>query len=246
MGHIISEDGVATDPDKTKAVREMPKPRTKKELKSALGLFSYFRKYIRDFSRVAAPLHKQIKIPAPEDGQTVTEANRKNFMRNKLVWDKEMETSWAAIIDALTSPPVLTHPDWNSTFEVHADACKHGLGCVLIQKQSDGKDKVIMFASKSLTDVESRYATWELEAYACVWGVGVFRQYLLPPFGRKFKIFTDSTAVTFALNPQRKDRSARLAHWMVQMSEYEYEILHRTGSSNVVADHLSRNPLPCA
>jgi hypothetical protein len=142
----------------------------------------------------------------------------------------------------LTTAPILAHPDWNEPFVVHADACKHGLGATLTQKHADGTERVIMYASKSLTEVEQNYWTWELESYACVWAVtSVFKQYLLPPYGRKFLMFTDNSAVSSIFDPAKQGGfSSRVAHWKLRLSEYDYEIKHRPGSANILADTLSR------
>jgi hypothetical protein len=126
----------------------------------------------------------------------------------------------------------------------------HGLGAALMQKDSMNNISVVMFASKSLTDTESRYSTWEVEALCCVWAVtGVFKQYLRPPFGGQFKLFTDNVAVSKLFDPNKKkdDLNARLCHWIMKLSEYDYTVHHRSGASNAVADHLSRCPLinPC-
>jgi hypothetical protein len=95
-----------------------------------------------------------------------------------------------------------------------------------------------MYASKSLTEVEQKYQTWELEAYACVWAVtAVFKQYLLPPYGRKFVIYTDNSTV---FDQAKTNFSSRVAHWKLRLSEYDYEIKHLGGKLNTLADHLSR------
>jgi exodeoxyribonuclease III len=235
LGHIVSHEGINLDPDKAKAVCEMPQPTTRKQLRSTLGFFGYFRKYIKDYSRIVSPLQVQLR------GSTVE--NSKAHARGRVDWTSaEARKSWKSLITALTTAPILTHPDWGAPFIVHVDACNHGLGATLTQKHADGRETVVMYASKSLTEIERRYQTWELEAYACVWAVtSIFRQYLLPPYGRRFTIFTDSSAVAGVFNPSRVNGfTSRVAHWKLRLSEYDYEIRHRAGVLNLAADHLSR------
>ena len=234
LGHIISEEGVGLDPDKAKAVLDMPRPTTRKQLRSTLGMFSYFRKYIASFSRIVSPLQIQLRGGTKDD---------KNFAKGKVDWDnKEAKEAWNYMTKALTSAPILMHPDWNSPFIVYVDACKHGLGATLAQKQPDGTENIVMYASKSLTEIEQKYHVWELEAYAAVWAVTrVFKQYLLPPYGRKFTIYTDNTAVASVFDPAKTNGfTSRVAHWKLRLSEYDYVVKHYPGVANVVADNLSR------
>ena len=198
LGHIISETGVAVDPDKIKAVTEMKRPETVKELKSALGFLSYFRKYIPGFSRLASPLLQELKG---------TKAKLKSQSRAKILWPDSHQSAWEMLTAALVAAPILAHPDWLSQFEVHCDACMHGLGAALMQKDSMNNNTVVMFASKSLTDTETRYSVWEMEALCCVWAVtGVFQQYLRPPFGGQFKLFTDNVAVSKSLTLTKRKK----------------------------------------
>jgi exodeoxyribonuclease III len=237
LGHVISKEGIRLDEDKTKAVADMPKPKTRKQLRSTLGFFGYFRKYIKGFSRIVSPLQTQLRGGTKDD---------KVHSRGKVDWtDPAATRAWDYIIKALTTPPILTHPDWSEPFSVHVDACKHGLGAVLTQKRSDGLECIIMYASKSLTEIEQRYQTWELEAYACVWAVtNIFKQYLLPPYGKKFKLYTDNSAISkvFSLDKQN-GLSSRVAHWKLRLSEYDYDIIHTPGKLHTVPDMLSRCPL---
>jgi len=212
----------------------MPKPRTRKQLRSTLGFFGYFRKYIKDYSRIVSPLQVQLRGGSKDD---------KSHAKSKVDWeDTAVQGAWTTLTSALGTAPILAHPDWNTPFAVHVDACKHGLGATLTQTHSDGSENVIMYASKSLTDIEQKYQTWELEAYACVWAVSsVFKPYLLPPYGRRFTLHTDNSAISSLFDPAKKlGFSSRVAHWKLRLSEYDYEIKHHPGKQNIVADTLSR------
>ena len=234
LGHIISCEGIGLDPDKAKAVCEMPPPVTRKQLRSTLGFMGYFRKYIKDYSRIVSPL--QIQLRGGEKGD-------KKHAKGKVDWSSdEVKDAWKFLIEALTSAPILSHPDWTCPFIVHVDACKHGLGATLTQKYDDGTETVVMYASKSLTPTEQKYNIWELECMAAVWAVTkVFKQYLLPPYGGKFTIYTDNSTVASVFNPERENGfSSRVAHWKLRLSEFDYVISHKPGKTNVLADHLSR------
>jgi len=238
LGHIVSAEGIGLDPDKAKAICEMAPPVTKKQLRSTLGVFSYFRKYIRSYARIANPLQLQLKGMAKDD---------KTHKASKVDWrSQEVKDSWDQLKEALTSAPILCHPNWNVPFIVHTDASKKGLGATLTQINEDGTEMVVQYASKSLTDAETRYQIWELEAYAAVWAVTkIFKQYLLPPFGRTFELYTDNSTVASVFDPAKENGfSSRVAHWRLRLSEYSYTIKHLPGKANIVADLLSRSCLP--
>ena len=125
-------------------------------------------------------------------------------------------------------------------FIVHTDACAHGLGAVLSQKTGD-KERVIYYASRSLTDVEQRYAIWELEALAVVWALRVFRMWL---YTSEFDIFTDSTAIARVMKGTGDGNADnhRITRWLLAIQAYNCKIYHRPGAKNGNADGLSRNP----
>ncbi|GBM50685.1 Retrovirus-related Pol polyprotein from transposon opus [Araneus ventricosus] len=147
LGHIISADGVKTDPEKTKTVVDWPRPETVHDLRSFLGLCTYYRRFVRNFSAKARPLHK------------LTEA-RSNFN-----WTEECEKSFNSLIQALTTSPVLTYPRTDKEFILDTDASNEGIGAVLSQKIGN-EECVIAYFSKSLGKPERNYCITRKELLA--------------------------------------------------------------------------------
>ena len=142
--------------------------------------------------------------------------------------------------DALTEDPVLAHPDWEIPFELHCDASIVGLGCVLTQRIG-GVERVVSYASRSITDAESNYSIWELECLAIVWATRLFRMYLT---GSEFKVITDSSTAAHIIGPNSKSASGRLLRWSLALQDFwPFAVEHRAGKRHGNADGLSRNPL---
>jgi hypothetical protein len=138
LGHVVSKEGIATDPEKIKVVQNWPVPQNVTEVKSFLGLCSYYRRYIHNFSTIARPLNR------------LTEKNR------DFIWKEDCEFAFEELKKHLTSSPVLAHPDYSTPFLVDTDASGEGLRAVFAQV-IDGKEQVISYASRSLTKSEKRY-----------------------------------------------------------------------------------------
>ena len=152
LGHVVSAEGVATDPTKTEAVSQWPTPRTLKDLSSFLGFASYYRRLVPGFTQTAAPLHK-LEAKISEKGK-----NKKGTITSEY-WEGECHEAFA---------PVLAYPDYTKPFIVETDASDKGLGAVLSQKQ-DGKLRVIACASRGLRGVErnmKNYSSMKLQLLA--------------------------------------------------------------------------------
>ncbi|GBM61026.1 Retrovirus-related Pol polyprotein from transposon 297 [Araneus ventricosus] len=134
LGHVISAEGVKTDPGKIKAVVDWPRPETVHDLKSFLGLCTYYRRFVKNFSTIARPLHK------------FTEA-KSNFN-----WTEECEKSFNNLKQALTSSPILTYPRTDKDFILDTDASNEGIGAVLSQK-IENEERAIAYFSKSLGQI---------------------------------------------------------------------------------------------
>ena len=226
VGHIVSAAGIEPDPDKVKAIWHM-RVDSKATLMTFIGMISYYRKFITHLSKVAHPLSIVLK----------KELKFKKFRK----WS-QMELE--AINDLklqLVRRPILAHPDWSLPFELHTDACREGLSGILTQTQN-GKEVVICYASRTPTEAEKKYQIFELEFLAVVWACQHYRMYLALPFAFPFKIVTDNDAVKWIM--ERHKFNSRLMHWVLQMSAYDYTIVHRAGKKHGDADALSRNNLP--
>ncbi|GBN59646.1 Retrovirus-related Pol polyprotein from transposon 297, partial [Araneus ventricosus] len=218
LGHIISADGVKTDPEKTKAVVDWPRPETVHDLRSFLGLCTYYRRFVRNFSAIARPLHK------------LTEA-RSNFN-----WTEECEKSFNSLKQALITSPVLTYPRTDKEFILDTDASNEGIGAVLSQKIGN-EECVIAYFSKSLGKPERNYCVTRKELLAIVKSIEHFHHYL---YGRKFLLRTDHASLRWLLN--FREPEGQIARWIQRLQEYDFEIQHRKGTSHGNADALSRRP----
>jgi hypothetical protein len=194
-----------------------PVPKNQKQVKRFLGMASYYRKFIPQFSTTAEPINKLLK---------------KN---SDFLWSTDCETGFKQIIDALVNPPVLIYPDFTKSFILETDASTVGLGAVLAQKDKNGVNRPIGYGSRMLKDAEKNYSATELEALGVVWACEQFRAYL---YGRKFVIECDHNPLVFIDN--MKNKTSRVSRWRYNLSEFQYKIEYVKGSLNVKADALSR------
>ena len=221
LGHVVSSDGIRTDPKKTRAVSEFPVPTNVREVRSFVGLASYYRKFIPNFSKVAGPLHA---------------LTRKDVA---FLWTAECQLAFDNLKRLLTTTPLLVYPKFDRPFMVETDASGNGLGAVLAQRQDDCSVKPVAYASRSLQQHEQNYGITELEGLAVVWAVKHFRHYL---YGHTCEVYTDHEALKALLNTPRP--SGKLARWGMALQELDLKIFYRPGKGNSNADALSRSPLP--
>jgi hypothetical protein len=218
LGHVVGQDGVKPDPEKVDKIVNYPVPRNIRELRGVLGLFSYYRRFIKDFSQKASSLYELLK------------------KENEYIWTKDQQEAFEELKQLITTAPVVKYPDFDQPFLLYTDASINGLGAVLAQK--DGKlEPVIAYASRTLTAAEKNYGITELECLAIMWAVKYFRQYI---YGSKLTIITDHSALTWLLNSSSESTNRRLERWKIMLSEYDFDIQYRKGSTNANADALSR------
>ncbi|UYV75671.1 hypothetical protein LAZ67_13000963 [Cordylochernes scorpioides] len=220
LGYITSKHGIKPAEQNIKAVRNFPRPKKVKEVQSFLGMCSYYRKYIKDFSKIADPLTNLIKKSV------------------SFTWTERQEEAFQTLKTALLSPPILGHFNPNASTYVHTDASNIGIGATLVQ-DIGGEEKVISYSSRTLSKAEQNYSTTEKECLAVVWSMSKLRPYL---YGRHFKIVTDHHALCWLKN--LKDPTGRLARWALKIQEYDFDIIHKSGKKHLDADGLSRGPLP--
>ena len=178
LGHVVREEGVATDPEKVEVVTKWPLPQDVKDVRSFLGLCTYYRRFVPSFADVARPLHK-----LTEKGQP--------FM-----WTKECDSSFHRLKEARASIPVLAYPESEEPFMLDTDASNVGIGAVLSQVHQ-GDERVIAYYSQALSKPERNYCTTRRELLAIVKAIDHFNPYL---YGRKFTIKTDQASFQCLLN----------------------------------------------
>lgn len=225
LGHVITRTGIKPDPDLIKAVTNFPQPTKIRELQSFLGLTGYYRRFIKNYAKIAEPLLKQLR--------------NSSHNNHHLQWSRECAQAFETLKAKLTTAPIMNTPNFNQTFILELDACEYGLGAVLIQEY-DNKKYVIAYASRTLSNTERKYAATEREALAIVWATKHFRSYIE---GSKVLIRSDCKALEWMRNA--KDVTGRIARWAMKLSTFQIEgIQYRPGKENANADALSRNPVP--
>ena len=220
LGFVVSVHGVAMDPEKVSAIERFPTPTDLKSLRSFLGLASYYRRFVPNFSVIANPLFA---------------LTRKDAAFN---WNEPCQQAFDHLKMHLTTAPVLAYPDFSINFKLETDASGAGLGAVLSQTQKDGSTRPIAFASRTVQSSEVNYGIIELEALAVVWAVKHFCQYL---YGHKCQVITDHVALKSLLSTPHP--SGKLARWGLILQELDLAITYRPGKKNPKADALSRYPV---
>ena len=218
LGHIISADGIRADPGKIECVQDWPIPKNQTEVKSFVGLASYYRRFVKGFADIARPLHR------------LTEKGR------RFKWGEDCQQAFMQLKSSLVTAPVLAYPDPKKRFILDTDASEAGIGAVLSQEEG-GAECVVAYASRALTKEERRYATTKKELLAMVTFTKFFKHYLL---GKEFVLRTDHGSLRWLHNFQ--DLEGQLARWVEQLARFNYKIVHRPGKQHVNADALSRLP----
>ena len=219
LGHIVSSQGLATDPSKTQCIVDWPQPKNVREVRQFTGLCAYYRRYVRNFAQIARPLHQ------------LTEKDR------PFSWTEECTTAFNELKRLLTSSPILAYPIPGLEYILDSDASGEALGSVLSQIQ-DGHERVIGYYSRSFTRAERNYCVTRRELLAIVDSVKHWHCYL---YGSKCTVRTDHGSLAWLMrfsNPE-----SQLARWLETLSLYDLTIKFRPGRQNSNADAVSR--IPC-
>ena len=221
LGHVVGSGVLRPDESKTEKILQVSTPTTKKQVRSLLGLLSFYRRYIPGFASVAAPLTDLTK----ESGRSC----------RSIHWTPDCASALQEIQDILSRKPVLLLPRLDLPFVLQTDASSTGLGAVLLQEFEDSLHPVC-FASRKLLDREKRYSTIERECLAIVWAVHKFVRFL---WGVRFVLQTDHRPLTYLRTSNFKN--SRIMRWALSLQEFSFEVLPVSGQANVFADLLSRS-----
>lgn len=219
LGYEICGEGIRPGKYKTDAVKLFPVPKNVHEVRQFIGLASYFRKFVKDFSIIARPLTRLTKKNEPWH------------------FGSEQIEAYNTIKEKLVCRPVLALYDPRGILEVHTDACKFGVGAILLQDSGKGLQPISYF-SRQTSPEEQKFHSYELETLAVVTALNRFRVYLL---GVEFKLVTDCNAVKSTMT--KKDLIPRVARWWIAMQEFDFTIEYRKGLKMAHVDALSRNPV---
>ncbi|XP_076139108.1 uncharacterized protein LOC143122160 isoform X4 [Alosa pseudoharengus] len=218
LGYTIGRGLVKPQEAKLRAIQVWPRPITKKQVRSFLGLAGYYRRFIMDFATIAAPL-------------TELTTNRHSQM---VRWNPEAEAAFVDLKQVLCSSPILVAPDFKKDFIVQADASEVGLGAVLAQAH-DGEEHPVLYLSRKLLPREKNYSTMEKECLAVTWALESLRFYLL---GRRFTVVSDHAPLQWMA--RNRETNSRVTRWFLSLQAFNFSVVHRAGKRHGNADALSR------
>ena len=232
LGHVVSGKGISTNPKKIEAVSKWPTLKTVYDVRSFLGFVGYYRRFIKNFSRITKPIREVIT--------GLENQSKRAAKKTYIEWTDAANAAFEHLKTMCVSTPILAYPDYQLPFTLHTDSSTDGLGAVLYQKQ-DGKMRVIAYASRSVSKAESNYPAHKLEFLALKWAVcEKFHEYL---YGSKsFEVFTDNNPLTYVLTSAKLDACGQ--RWVAKLANYNFSIRYRCGVSNTEADALSRIKWP--
>ena len=213
VGHIVSEKGIRADPEKIDKVKNWPTPTNAEEVRKFTSFAGYYRRFVKDFSKIAKPLTELHPNTAVKSGKKVKSVK-------PFVWGKAQQEAFNKLKDLLSSPPVLGYANNDSPFELHTDASSSGLGAVLYQKQNE-EMRVISYASRGLKRSEKNYPAAKLEFLALKWAITEkLHDYL---YGANFTVVTDNNPLTYALSKAKLDATGH--RWLSALAPYDFNIL---------------------
>ena len=226
LGHVIDEVGIHPDPNKVQAILDIKAPTNVVELRRFLGMVTYLSKFSPNLSQKSKPLRDLLST------------------KNEWLWDKCQQDAFTQIKEELSSTPVLALYDPSKETIVSADASSYGLGAVLVQQQDNHQWKPVVYASRSLTPTEQKYAQIEKEALGITWACERFSDYLV---GMLFQIETDHKPLVSLLGVKNlEELPARIQRFRMRLMRFTFTISHTPGKDLTIADTLSRTPTAIA
>jgi len=214
LGHVVSVEGISVDPAKVANMVDWPRPTNITEVRSFLGMAGYYRRFVKDFSRIATPLTRLL---------------RKD---HKFVWTDDCEASFQELKQRLVTAPILIIVEGNKGYVVYSDASRQGLGHVLTQH-----GRVVAYASRNLKPHELNYPMHDLELVAVAFVLKIWRHYL---YGARCEIYTYHKSLKYIFT--QKELNLRQGRWLELLKDYTLDINYHLGKANIVAYALSRKP----
>ena len=229
LSHVVTPEGISPQPEKVEGIKEYPPPTTVSGVRRFLGMAGHYRRYVKNFSRIAEPLRSLTGGESSELKETLLGDS----------WTPACTLAFEQLKTALGEAPVLAFADYDVPFRVTTDASLGGLGAVLSQiSPKDGLEHPVAFSSRALNDAEKNYPAHKLEFLALKWAVtDQYKDYL---YGSRipFAVETDNNPLTYAFTTARLDATGH--RWVAALANYNFSIGYKKGSQNVVADALSR------
>ncbi|GKB04154.1 reverse transcriptase domain-containing protein [Tanacetum coccineum] len=216
LGHKISKKGIEVGKAKIDVIAKLPHPTTVKGIRSFLGHAGFYRRFIKDFSKISRPMTHLLEKNTP------------------FIFSEECIQAFQTLKKKLTKAPILIAPDWDQPFELMCDATDYAIGAVL-GKRIEKHFRPIHYASKTMTEAESNDTTTEKEMLAVVYAFEKFRSYLIM---NKSIVYTNHSALKYLF--AKKNAKARLLRWVLLLQEFDFNVIDTKGAKNLKADHLSR------
>jgi hypothetical protein len=252
VGFVVSADGVAIDPERTRDIKELTAPKSTKKVQSVLGIFNYVRNFISDFSTKAKFLTDKLgtvvvtkgdhascagqKRRAPEVAALSVEAGKskaKVKVHQKFEWTKDDDINFEALKECVLQAPLLAHLDYSLPIYVRCDASRFGCGAVLFQYDSRGYEHPVCYASRKFLPAERNWSTFSQEASTVVWALERFSEYTQ---GYHVIVECDHRNISFV----KKSAMPQLARWRLRLQDMDFTVRYLSGPRNVCSDGLSR------
>lgn len=224
-GYVLRKDGEHKEPSKMEAIKMMPRPKNISDVRAFVGMINYYSRFIRNLSSILKPLNILLQ-------------------RNKrFAWTEKQEEAFKKAKEAFVSNQVLAHFDPKLPIVLATDASSYGVGAVLSHAYPDGTERVIQYASQTLSGTQQKYVQIDKEAYSIIFGIKKFYQYL---YGNRFTLVTDHRPLIHILSPNKSlpvYSVMRMQHYAIFLQGFNYAIRYRKSESHANADCLSRLPL---
>ena len=219
FGHIFTANGVSVDPKRIETIMAMEPPKNAKDVRSFLSMVNFNSRFIKNYASLSEPLRRLTRTDAAWE------------------WGEQQAAAFSQLKHSLCKNVETAYFDPNLRSTVHVDAGPTAIAGILSQTDDNGRQRVIMYVSRALTDVETRYSQTEREALSCVWAVERLHQFL---YGSEFDLVTDHRSLQFIYGNPRAKLPARVERWGLRLSPYRFRVVYKPGSQNP-ADYLLRH-----